>query len=317
MDELHGFLFDGLPVRGQLVRLEAGWRELLARRSGAPYAPPVRELLGELSAAAVLLQGSLGFDGVLELQLQGAGPVRLAVAEVQADLRFRATATVTGTVPEAAGLPALIDARGQGRCTITLDPPPGAPGRQRYQGVVALRDEHDRPLPRVAQLLQQYMRRSEQLDARLVLAADERVAAGLLVQRLPAAGGSRPSGERAEDAPGGDEDFNRIAQLTATLRRDELLTLDAETVLRRLYWQERVRRFEPRVPRFACRCTRERVAGMLRSLGRAEIDSIVAEQGAVAVSCEFCGAAYRFDAVEAAQLCIPAADRPAAQRSIN
>jgi molecular chaperone Hsp33 len=304
MDELHRFLFDGLPVRGLLVRLGEGWRELLGRRAAGPYPAPVRALLGEMAAAGVLLQSNIKFDGTLLLQIQGDGPVTLAVAEVQADLRYRATATLSGAVPEAGGLHALVDAHGRGRCAITLDPAEPKPGQQRYQGVVPLRGADDEPLPRLADVLEHYMRQSEQLETRLVLAADDRTAAGLLIQRLPAA-------EPDDDA------FPRIAQLAATLTPDELLGLDADTLLRRLFWQESVQRFAPRAPRFACRCARERVAGMLRSLGRDEVDSILAEQGAVEVTCEFCGARHCFDPIDALQLFIAAADQPPGRGGVN
>jgi molecular chaperone Hsp33 len=304
MDELHRFLFDGLPVRGLLVRLGGGWRELLARRAAGPYPAPVRALLGEMAAAGVLMQANIKFDGTLLLQIQGDGPVSLAVAEVQADLRYRATATVAETVPEAGGLHELVDAHGRGRCAITLDPVDPKPGQQRYQGVVPLHGAGDEPLTQLADVLEHYMHQSEQLETRLVLAADDRMAAGLLIQRLPA-------GDPNDDA------YPRIAQLAATLTRDELLALDADTLLRRLFWQEPLQRFAPRRPRFACRCARERVAGMLRSLGHAEVDSIVAEQGAVEVTCEFCGTRYRFDPIDAAQLFIAAADQPPGQGAVN
>ena len=156
-----------------------------------------------------------------------------------------------------------------------------------------------------------------QLDTRLVLAADDRMAAGLLIQRLPTQGPTQVSGERNEDQIGLNEDFNRIAYLAATLTREELLTLDADTLLRRLFWEERVRLFEPRRPRFACSCGRERVAGMLRGLGPDEVDSIIAERGEVEVGCEFCGRQYRFDAIDAATLFIPQADRPPGVDALN
>ena len=130
-----------------------------------------------------------------------------------------------------------------------------------------LHGDRREPLQQLSQVLEHYMLQSEQLDTRLVLAADDQVAAGLLIQRLPAEGPGRVSGERNEDQIGRNEDFNRIAHLAATLTREELLTLDADTVLRRLFWEERLRRFEPRRPRFACSCARERVRGMLRGLG--------------------------------------------------
>ncbi len=308
--ELHRFLFEGLPVRGQLVRLGAGWREMLARREAQPYAAPVRALLGEMAAAGVLMQANLDFDGTLILQVHGDGPVKLAVVEVQRELSFRATATVHGGVTPDAGLEALLNLHGRGRCAITLDPAERRPGQQPYQGVVPLHGDRREPLQQLSQVLEHYMLQSAQLDTRLVLAADDRMAAGLLIQRLPVQGPTQVSGERNEDQIGLNEDFNRIALLAATLTREELLTLDADTVLRRLFWEERLRRFEPRRPQFACRCGRERVVGMLRGLGRDEVDSIIAERGEVEVGCDFCGRQYRFDAIDAATLFIPQADRP-------
>ena len=310
MGELHRFLFEGLPVRGQLVRLGASWRELLARRGARPHAPPVCALLGEMAAAGVLMQANIRFDGRLLLQVYGDGPVKLAVAEVGDDLSFRATATVLGEVPPAAGLEALLNPHGQGRCSITLDPSGRRPGRQPYQGVVPLHGDRREPLRRLSQVLEHYMLQSEQLDTRLVLAADEHMAAGLLIQRLPAAGPGRVSGERHEDQIGRDEHFNRIAHLAATLTRDELLGLDADTVLRRLFWDERLLRYETRWPRFACSCARERVRRMLLGLGADEVRGIIAERGEVEVGCEFCGQQYRFDAVDVGELFTPPRDQP-------
>lgn len=315
--ELHRFLFEGLPVRGQLVRLGASWREMLARRAARPYAAPVRALLGEMAAAGVLMQANLDFDGTLILQMHGDGPVKLAVVEVQRELSFRATATVHGDVAPDAGLEALLNLHGRGRCAITLDPAERRPGQQPYQGVVPLHGDRGEPLQQLSQVLEHYMLQSAQLDTRLVLAADDRMAAGLLIQRLPAQGPTQVSGERNEDQIGRNEDFNRIAHLAATLTREELLALDAGTLLRRLFWEERVRRFEPRRPQFTCSCGRERVAGMLRGLGPDEVDSIIAERGEVEVGCEFCGRQYRFDAIDAATLFIPQADRPPGVDALN
>ena len=310
MAELHRFLFDGLPVRGQLVRLGASWREMLARRGANPYPQPVRALLGEMTAAGVLMQSNIKFNGTLLLQVYGDGPVKLAVAEVQSDLNFRATATVLGEVPPDARLEALLNVHGQGRCSITLDPSDRLPGQQPYQGVVPLHGDHREPLQQLSQVLEHYMLQSEQLDTRLVLAADDQMAAGLLIQRMPAEGPGRISGERNEDQIGRNEDFNRIAHLTATLTREELLTLDADTVLRRLYWEERLLRYEPQQPRFACGCARERVRNMLRGLGAEEVQSIIAERGDVEVGCEFCGQQYHFDAVDVGEMFTPVRDQP-------
>jgi molecular chaperone Hsp33 len=186
------------------------------------------------------------------------------------------------------------------------------------------------------------MLQSEQLDTTLVLAADDKVAAGLLIQRLPLEGEGNLAGSRAagpsqgadtasgssadpsgaerggpsflsqanEDEIGLNEHYNRISILASSLKREELLELDADTILRRLFWEEKLLRFPPQQPRFACTCSRERVANMIRGLGQPEADSIVAEQGQIEVGCDFCGQQYRFDAVDAAQLFTSPGDQP-------
>ena len=318
MSELTKFLFEGLPVRGVLVRLTDGWQELLRRRAtlGA-YAPEVNVLLGEMLAAGVLMQANIKFNGALVLQVHGDGPVKLAVAEVQSDLDFRATAKVVGDVPDGAQLEALVNVHGQGRCAITLDPKDRLPGQQPYQGVVSLHGDLKEPLQQVSQVLEHYMLQSEQLDTRLLLAADGQVAAGLLIQRLPVEGDGNLAGRRNEDDIGISEGFNRIALLAATLTRDELLALPPDRILHRLFWEETVRRYEPLRPRFACTCSRERVQGMLRGLGREESDSLIAERGLVEVGCEFCGAQHRFDAVDVAEMFTPAGRQAPGSAALN
>lgn len=292
MNQLHKFLFEGRAVRGSLVRLEGAWQDMLARRaaSGA-YPEPVQQLLGQMTAAAALMQSGITFDGALVLQISGDGPVKLVVAEARADLALRSTATVIGAVAPDADWQALVNPKGGARCALTLD---AGKGQQPYQGVVSLTGE-----PSLAQALAHYMRQSEQVDTQLVLAASDTVAAGLLIQRLPTAGVGNLGGEA------GAEDFNHLAHLVATLTADELLTLPPETVLNRLFWEERLTRFAPLTPRFACTCSRERVAAMLQGLGREEVEGLIDERGAVEVGCEFCGQQYRFDAVDAAGLFTP------------
>jgi molecular chaperone Hsp33 len=311
MGELVRFLFEGAPVRGALVKLGPGWRELLARRS---YPPEVKTLLGEMAAAGVLMHANIKFNGALVLQVFGEGPVKLAVAEVQPNLAFRATAKVVAEVPAGARLEALVNVRGGGRCAITLDPKDRLPGQAPYQGVVPLHGDRREPLQQVQQVLEHYMLQSEQLDTRLVLAANGDEAAGLLIQRMPVEGdGNLGAQARNEDTIGRDEDFTRIAMLAATLSADELLALDSATILRRLFWEERVRVFGPEAattPRFACTCSRERVRNMLRGLGREESDSLIAERGEVEVGCEFCGLQYRFDAVDVGEMFTPGRDQP-------
>ncbi|MDP2742483.1 MAG: Hsp33 family molecular chaperone HslO [Hydrogenophaga sp.] len=320
MSELHKFMFEGLPVRGMLVRLTDAWQDILSRREQAGgYPAAVTELLGEMTAAATLMQANIKFEGALIMQIMGDGPVKLAVAEVQPDLSLRATATVVGEVANDAPLSHMVNVNNEGRCAITLDPKDRLPGRQPYQGVVPLFGDRREKLEKLSEVIEHYMLQSEQLDTRLVLAANDKVAAGLLIQRLPLQGEGNLAGSGVmrsdEDEIGRNEDYNRIAILAASLKREELLELDADTILRRLFWEEDVRHFDPMVggegPRFACTCSRDRVGSMLRSLGQEEIESILAEQGQVEVGCDFCGAQYRFDPVDAAQVFLqPASQAP-------
>jgi molecular chaperone Hsp33 len=350
MSELHKFLFDGLPVRGMIVRLTDAWTEILARRranttTGA-WPLPVAELLGEMAAAGALMQSNIKFNGALVLQIFGDGPVKVAVAEVQHDLSLRATAKVVGDVGVDARLSDMVNHGNKGRCAITLDPKDKLPGQQPYQGVVPLHGDRREKIERLSEVLEHYMLQSEQLDTKLVLAADTQVAAGLLIQRLPLEGEGNLGGNnwgqipnssargrasspahRAgtklesdpnyfdpnfEDEIGRNEHYNRIATLAASITRGELLELDVETVLRRLFWEEKVLRFEPQTPRFACTCSRERVARMIRGLGPEEAQGIVAERGEIEVGCDFCGQQYRFDAVDTAQIFTSPGDQPPA-----
>ena len=310
MSDIHKFLFEGLPVRGVLVRLSDAWQEILRRRAtntthGA-YPAPVQALLGEMTAAAVLLQSNIKFDGTLVMQIFGDGPVKLAVVEVQSDLGLRATATLNGQLPEHPSLREMVNVDGQGRCAITLDPRQRQSGQQPYQGVVPLGGTGDTEPVDLSAVLQHYMRQSEQLDTTLVLAANDQVAAGLLIQRLPVLGSANLAGTQIAPDDDPDEHFHRITLLASSLKREELLTLDADTLLHRLFWQEDVRRFDPvtgaQAPRFACTCSRERVAKMLVGLGQEEANSILAETQQIEVGCDFCGAQYRFDSVDVGQL---------------
>lgn len=329
MSELHKFLFDGQPVRGAIVRLTDAWTEILQRRAAntatGPYPLPVQALLGEMVAAGVLMQSGIKFNGALVLQIFGDGPVKLAVAEVQSDLSLRATTTLKGTIAEDASLSSLVNVQGGGRCAITLDPKDKFPGQQPYQGVVPLVDAQGGKLERLSEVLSHYMLQSEQLDAMLVLAANDSVAAGLLIQRMPIKGEANIARDHAHteeaDQLGRNEDYNRIAVLAASLTREELLTLDVETILHRLFWEENLLRFEPQQgeqgPRFACSCSRERVGRMLHSLGAAEVESVLAEQGQVEVGCEFCGQQYHFDPVDAAQIFAPPTHQPPVASTVH
>ena len=315
-----------MPVRGMVVRLTDAWTEILSRRASnnqtGAYPAPVRQLLGEMAAAGVLMQSNIKFNGALVLQVFGDGPVKLAVTEVQSDLSLRATATLAGPVAEGTTLSQMLNVHGSGRCAITLDPKDRLPGQQPYQGVVPLHGDAGEKLEQLSDVLQHYMLQSEQLDTVLVLAANDEVAAGLLIQRMPVKGDAN-LGERdgREDQIGLNEDYNRIAHLAASLTKDELLTLDVDTILHRLFWEEKLLRFEPQQgadgPHFACSCSRERVGKMLQGLGVEEAESILAERDEIEVACEFCGQQYRYDAVDAAQLFAAPVSQPPAPSGMH
>ncbi len=292
-DHLQRFMFNAAPVRGEIVSLHNTWREVLARRD---YPAPIRDLLGEMMAAAALLSANLKFDGALVMQIHGDGPVKMLVVQCNSDLTMRATAKVVGDIAPDATLTDLVNRGGEGRFAITLDPSEKRPGQQPYQGVVPLSDAHG-PLKTMSAVLEHYMHHSEQLETRIWLAADDAHAVGMLLQKLPGDGGIRPhAGEHDADT------WDRVCHLGSTLTQDELLKTDSETVLRRLFWQENLRRFEPAATRFLCTCSRAKVGGMLHMLGRAEVDGILAERGHVEIHCEFCNQRYEFDPIDVAQL---------------
>ncbi len=313
MTELRRFIFDDMPVRGVLVRLTDAWQEILRRRAAhaehQAYPSPVAELLGEMTAAAVLMQANVKFDGTLVFQIFGDGPVKLVVAEVRSDLTLRSTATVVGEVTADATFAAMVNAQQGGRCAITLDANHKHPGQQAYQGVVPLVDSMGEGLTSLRQALEHYMMQSEQLATTLVLAANMQVAAGLLIQRMPVQGVANLAGRGKTgplDMEAMDEHFNRIRLLASSLKREELLTLNSDTLLRRLFWEEPLQEFVPAVsqplPRFSCVCSRERVQKMIHGLGELESREIIEERSVVEVGCEFCAAQYRFDAVDVAHI---------------
>jgi len=276
-DSLQRFVFERARVRGELVRLDASWREVL-RRHG--YPPALRATLGELMAACALLSATLKFDGgALVLQIQGGGPVTLLVVECQSDLSLRAVAKWEGDLDGLGPEPTLRALASGGRCALTLDP---GPGKQAYQSVVPLEGRT------AAEILERYMARSEQLETRLSLAADERRAAGVLLQKLPDTGG-RPTA--AED---GDL-WDRASLLLRTLTRDELMARPGAEILRRLFHEEDLRLFESMEVRFSCHCSRERVGGVIRMIGAGEARALLAEKGEIMVTCEFCNETYVFD----------------------
>ncbi len=279
-DTLHRFLFEHLPIRGEIVHLDSVWQSVIERHN---YPPVLKNLMGELCAAAVLLSATLKLQGAMVLQIHGKGAVKLLVVECTGDLALRATAKWEGDLAQGT----LQELVGDGRFVITLDP---KDGNQAYQGIVALEGDT------IAEILQNYMTRSEQLETRLWLAADDKVAAGMLLQKLP-------EKEESLDA----DAWSRASQLADTLKSHELLQLSADALIHRLYHEEDIRLFDAQAIVFQCACSRENVARMLQMLGREEVAAILAERTEIEVHCEFCNQRYVFDAIDAEAVFIEAA----------
>ncbi|MGN6327354.1 MAG: Hsp33 family molecular chaperone HslO [Rhodanobacter sp.] len=278
-DVLHRFLLERAGVRGVLVRLGPAWREVAAR---ADYPAPLRELLGQTLAASALLTGNIKLDGALSIELKTQDALRLLFAECTDQGRLRGLARWSDPLPPALALDALGDAV----LAITIG---GVERGQRYQGLVALQQAD------LAGVLENYFIQSEQLPARIVLAADGEHAVGLMLQKLPDEGG--------RDAAHDDDAWNRVTHLTATLGKAEMLSTAPEQLLYRLFHEESVRLFEPRPLAFGCTCSRERVSAMLRSLGRDEVEAaLAARDGEIEVICEFCAQQYHFDRIDAEHL---------------
>ena len=288
VDLLQPFLLERAGVRGAIVRLGPAWRDVAARQD---YPAPVRALLGEALAASALLTAHVKLQGALSLELKSRGPLRLLFAECTDAGRVRGLARLAedGWV----GDPTALDLAAQPEALLALTLGSVESGT-RYQGLVAIRE------PRLAGALEGYFAQSEQLPTRIVLAAGERVAAGILLQQLP--------GNDVDD----EDAWPRIGHLTSTLTPTELLELPPERLLTRLYHEERPRVFPIRTLAFGCSCSRARVEAMLRVLGPAEIQAALdARDGEIEVTCEFCAARYTLDAIDAGRLLASAPSAPA------
>ncbi|QLE83813.1 Hsp33 family molecular chaperone HslO [Shewanella sp. Scap07] len=269
-DTLHRYLFDNADVRGEIVQLESSYQEILAAHQ---YPVAIQILLGQLMAATSLLTATLKFSGDISVQVQGNGPVSLAVINGNNLQQLRGVSRWQGEVADDASLAELMGT--QAHMVITLTPTKG----ERYQGVVALDKET------LAQCLEQYFAQSEQLPTSIHLFANGQQAAGMLLQVLPT-----DNDHNAE--------FEHLEQLTATIKAEELFELPATDVLHRLYHQEQVRLFDPITVSFSCTCSRERSAQAIKTVAKAEIDSIIAEMGKVDMGCEYCNSNYSFDSID-------------------
>lgn len=261
------FLFDDAPVRGIHVRLDDAWQQILTRKE---YPKSIKKVLGELLAGSVLLASNLKFEGKLILQAQGQGCLKMLVAEATSDNTCRATARWQGEVAGDVNLKTLLGENGI--FVLTLEPEDG----EAWQGIVELTGDG------VAQMLMDYMARSEQLETHLNLACDDQNVAGLLLQRLP-------------EGQGDENAWEHLLALGQTVKADELLSLDGESVLYRLYHADAPRVFEPESVDFLCTCSREKVGDMLKLLDRQEVEGVILEQDSIEVNCDFCHQKYVFD----------------------
>lgn len=280
-DSLQRFLFENASIRGELVRLNATWQEVLQRHH---YPEPIKNLLGEMMAASALLSSILKFEGSLIMQVQGKGPLTLAVAECTSQRNMRAIARWhEGVLPEE--LQQLV---GLGSLAITIEPKTG----KRYQGIV------DVSCGSLAKAIEDYMHRSQQLETRLWLSCDEQQTSGMLLQKMPQDDGSYERLEVEEDT----DAWNRVTQLAGTVHNEELTQLPFEDLLRRLFYEEDVRIFEPEPVSFRCSCSKDRVRNTLKMLGHDEVSSLFDETGTISVNCEFCNHLYELDRVDVEEL---------------
>jgi molecular chaperone Hsp33 len=290
-DRLQKFLFEHAAVRGEFVDMEKAWKQVLANHT---WPLSVTRLLGEMLSAAVLLASNIKFNGSLVMQIQGDGPLRLIVAECDSALSVRATAKIAegATIPDDATFQELVHANGRGRFVITLDMNEKVPGQLPYQGIVSLEGES------LAEVIENYMQQSEQLNTCIRLAANNDVSRGLLLQKLPEKTGEDGLSQQTEEEA---HAWDHLVALSSTLNRDEMLVTDIDTLRHRLFWEEDMRMFDPEEPVFSCSCSLQKVRDMFRLLGEAEINSALDEQGGnLTVNCDFCGKTYHFDKVDVA-----------------
>ena len=287
MNRLTGFVFENQVAHGAFVELSAGVNEMLGQRS---YSADLRRLIGEAMAAMPLLATHLGFEGRINLQFQGDNAVKLLVAQVDHRLEVRAMAKAPADL--SGSFAELL----QGGVLALMLEPIGEQ-RQASQALVPIAGDS------LAQALEGYFEQSEQLPTLIRLAADGEQLRGFMLQRLP-----------LEDAKGGEQDWEHLAILAATLTQEELLQTDPATLLGHLFAQEPLRLFEPRPVSVACRCSRAGISRLLLSLGQEECDSILAEQGRIAVTCEFCGREYAYNRAEAAELFAAAGSIPSSTK---
>ena len=275
-DQLQRFIFDNCDIRGEIITLDESYRTVLAT---ADYPVAIQHLLGQFLAAAGLLSATLKFDGIITLQARGDGPLSLVMADCTRHHNLRAVAEYDQSFNfgHEASLGELI---GHGQLAITIDPSKG----ERYQGIVPLENAT------LAHCLEDYFRQSEQLPTRIWLNADGNRAGGLFLQALPQ--------QLAADEAQNSQQWQHLCQLADTIKPDEQLHLSHTEQLHRLFHQDPLRLLETTELQFACSCSEQRTATMIKSMSRNELDALLQERGHIEVSCHFCNQQYRFNAVD-------------------
>ena len=273
-DYVQRFLFEDLDIRGRLVCLTGSWQRML---DGRGYPDDITALLGHTTALNVLLGANQKGAGRVTLQVQGSGPVKLLVADCTADLKIRGMASYEA-------LPHKISERnllGDGRLAVTHE---DAKSGSVYQSLVPLEGET------MEQIFQHYLAQSEQVQAFLRLYADGGALCGLLLEKLPGADSRDPDG------------WDRVRHLASTLTLDETRDAQPYDLLTRVFPEELMRVFRLYAVQYHCPYDEQKVKDMLRSLGRTEVEAILAEQGTVVIRNEMCNHEYRFDAHAIAEL---------------
>lgn len=270
-DQLQRFLFDEFQIRGEIAHAHDSFQEVIKNHN---YSTEVSNIIGELLVASCLLTATLKFEGKIAVQLQGEGPLSLAVINTNQNLEVRGTAQVKGNT-EGLSFKELV---GKGHLMITITPDNG----ERYQGIVALDKDS------LSGCLEDYFKQSEQLATRIILFAnhteDKAQAAGLLLQTLPAI-----------DEHDHENQFQHVSSLASTIKEEELYNLASNELLYRLYHQEKVRLFEEAPINFKCSCSKERCLASLSSITPDEILDILKENGAIEMHCEYCASDYHFE----------------------
>ncbi|ACT14910.1 Hsp33 family molecular chaperone HslO [Pectobacterium aroidearum] len=272
-DQLYRYLFENYAVRGELVTVNETYQRILTNHD---YPSAVQTLLGEMLVATSLLTATLKFSGDITVQLQGDGPLKLAVINGNHQQQMRGVARLQGDIAPGSSLKEMV---GNGYLVITITPTEG----ERYQGVVGLEGET------VAECLESYFQQSEQLPTRLFIRTGQhegkQAAAGMLLQVLPAQDADR-------------DDFDHLAQLTTTVKGEELFSLPATEVLYRLYHQEEVTVYEPQDVEFRCHCSRDRCADALMTLSDQEVNEMIEQDGEIDMHCDYCGTHYLFNSLD-------------------